>query len=101
MYCPNCATANTDDTKFCRSCGSNLTLIPQALTGRLPEAQSHRLSRRERRRHRFEHGGPPDLANGITKLFIGFGFLLVAFAVVLLMSRAGLRLFAHGAGVAA
>lgn len=80
MYCPNCATANTDDTKFCRSCGSNLTLIPQALTGRLPEAPSRKLSRRERRRHDFEHGGPPNLANGITKMFIGFGFLLVAFA---------------------
>ena len=83
MYCPNCATANTDDTKFCRSCGSNLTLIPQALTGHLPEAPSRKLSRRERRRHDFEHGGPPNLANGITKLFIGFGFLLVAFASLL------------------
>jgi hypothetical protein len=90
MYCPNCATPNADDTKFCRSCGSNLSLVPQALTGQLPEASSHRLSRRESRRERrlrrdFEHGGPATLANGITKTFTGFGFLLVAFAIFAFM----------------
>jgi zinc ribbon protein len=72
MYCPKCATQNNDDTKFCRSCGTNLSLVPQALTGRLPT---------HRRRHKdFEHGGLPTLANGISKLFMGAGFLLVSFA---------------------
>lgn len=75
MYCPRCATQNADDTKFCRSCGSNLSLVPQALTGRLPEAPSGR-----RRHHDFEHGGPPGLASGITKVFMGFGFMVVAAA---------------------
>ena len=75
MYCPNCATQNNDDTKYCRSCGSNLSLVPQALTGRLPAEPSRRKRRRD-----FEHGGPPTLANGITKAFMGVGFMLVSFA---------------------
>lgn len=75
MYCPNCATANPEETKYCRSCGANLTLVPQALTGRLP-------GRRSRRRHRHgEREGPASLENGITKTFIGVGFLLVSAAV--------------------
>ena len=80
MYCPKCATENVDSTKFCRSCGSNLSLVPQALTGRLPEAP---LSRRGRRRHRHsEDDGPATLANGITKAFMGIAFMLVAACVL-------------------
>lgn len=76
MYCPKCATQNAEDTKFCRSCGSNLSLVPQALTGRLPEAPSGR--RRHRNRDR-EDEGPATVANGIAKAFMGVGFLLVSF----------------------
>lgn len=72
MYCPTCATQNADGTKFCRSCGTNLSLVPQAITGRLPEA------RRGRKKKDFEDGGPANLGNGITKLFMGLGFVLVA-----------------------
>jgi hypothetical protein len=80
MYCPKCATQNAEDTKFCRSCGTNLSLVPQALTGRLPEAPS---GRRRHRGRNFEHGGHASLANGITKFFVGLGFLIVSFALAL------------------
>src|SRR5262249_13680830 len=90
MYCPICATQNAEEktvkmvtsielpprTKFCRSCGSNLTLVPQALTGRLPEAPSSR--RRHRNRH-HEDEGPATIANVISKDSWGCVFFLVCF----------------------
>lgn len=76
MYCPKCATQNAEDTKFCRACGSNLSLVPQALTGRLPEAPSGKRRHRDRNQEADE---PASIANGITKAFMGVGFLLVSF----------------------
>jgi zinc-ribbon domain len=34
MYCPQCATANPDDVKFCRSCGTQLEAVALALSGK-------------------------------------------------------------------
>ena len=79
MYCPSCATPNAEDTKFCRSCGANLSLVPQALTGQLPDARSRR--RRHEKRSR-EVEAPPSIAEGITKLFMGVGFILVSCGVL-------------------
>ena len=36
MYCPKCAVQNSEDVKFCRSCGENLTIIAQAMSRHLP-----------------------------------------------------------------
>jgi hypothetical protein len=77
MYCPNCGSQNAEGTKFCRTCGANLSLVPQALTGKLPEDLD---SRRKRRRHRGD--SPPNLGHGITKTFMGLGFILVALAIL-------------------
>ena len=38
MYCPNCAIQITDDVKFCRSCGANLRVVKEALTGQNSQA---------------------------------------------------------------
>jgi zinc-ribbon domain len=35
MFCPKCGAQNLDDAKFCRACGADIRLVPQALTGRL------------------------------------------------------------------
>jgi hypothetical protein len=75
MYCPNCAAINNDDAKFCRGCGANLSLVPQAMTGQLPEAE-YRGSRR-----RGKHNRPPNIADGIQKMFLGIGFLCVSIAI--------------------
>ena len=80
MYCPKCAAQNVDDVKFCRVCGTNLSLVPQALTGQLPEAPADHRHGRQRGRDR-EHGGPPNIGHGITKAFVGLGFLMVALAL--------------------
>lgn len=34
MYCPQCATPNADDAKFCRSCGKELEAVALALSGK-------------------------------------------------------------------
>ena len=33
MFCPQCATPNVDDSKFCRSCGTELEAVALALKG--------------------------------------------------------------------
>ena len=72
MYCPKCANKNAEAKKFCRSCGSNLSLVPQALTGRLPEAFFGQKATPPTANRR-----PGHIANGITK-HSWVGFLLVS-----------------------
>lgn len=37
MFCPKCGSNQGEGRKFCTSCGTNLLLIAQALSGRLPQ----------------------------------------------------------------
>jgi len=36
MYCPSCGSNNQADVKYCTRCGTNLGVVSEALTGRLP-----------------------------------------------------------------
>src|SRR5437763_13884197 len=76
MFCPKCATQNIEGAHFCRVCGANISLIPQALSGQLPQIseESGRHSRRLRR-------GKPSLEDGIRQLATGLGFLFVSLAI--------------------
>ncbi len=80
MYCPKCGAQNADNASFCRGCGTNLSLVPQAMTGRLPEASivyeddGRHIKRRKRER-------PPTITKAITSLCMGIGFLLVALSL--------------------
>jgi hypothetical protein len=81
MYCPKCA-APVDGMKFCRKCGANVSLVPQALTGELPTAQPDHYEHggRRRDRHRRQEG-PPSMEGAAREFFVGLGFLLVALAI--------------------
>lgn len=55
MFCPKCASQNVEGASFCRACGANISLVPQALKGTLPVEPADRFDRYEfRRRHRGE-----------------------------------------------
>jgi hypothetical protein len=80
MFCPKCATQNLDGASFCRSCGANISLIPQALSGKLaePEVDESCMPRRGRARRR---GKEPSLDHAFKNIFMGIAFLIVAIAL--------------------
>jgi len=39
MFCPKCAAKNLEGASFCRVCGANISLIPGALSGQLPQVR--------------------------------------------------------------
>ncbi|MDT7541523.1 MAG: zinc-ribbon domain [Acidobacteriota bacterium] len=95
MFCPKCGTENAEGASFCRGCGSNISLVPQALTGTLrdPEARdgTRRLSRHERRelererRRERKRKKPPSLEGAVVPFFGGIGFFLVGIVIMMFM----------------
>ena len=86
MYCPNCA-APIDGVKFCRSCGSNVSLVPQAMSGQLPQSEAsegglhigvHHLGRHHRKNRKKE----PGVEIAVTEFFTGIGFVAAAIAIL-------------------
>jgi hypothetical protein len=84
MYCPKCATENLDTARYCRACGTDISLVPQAMTGQLPVAvedasddDSHDWSKKRKRKSK----GPMSMEKSITNIFGGLGFLALALAL--------------------
>ncbi len=79
MYCPNCANPLENNQKFCRACGANVSLVPQALTGQLPvlAPDDSGLSFHERRKRRRI----PTIEKAVGNFFTGIGFLIAALFV--------------------
>lgn len=87
MFCPKCAAQNLEGASFCRVCGANISLIPQALSGQLPQSwenEDNELSRRDRKRR---GRGEPSLDHAFKNAFMGIAFLLVSMALA--FSRMG------------
>jgi hypothetical protein len=83
MFCPRCAAQNADDAKFCRACGTDISLVPQAVTGQLAERLNREDddSRGGRRRRRHGKNRPPTIERAVERFFTGVAFIFVAFAV--------------------
>lgn len=81
MFCPKCATPNADDAKFCRSCGTDISLVPEAVTGRLAERLAADEETRHGRRRRHRGAEAPTLDHAFKRLFVGVAFIFIAFAI--------------------
>ena len=68
MFCPKCGIQNPETGKFCRSCGTDLGNVSDALSGKLPQAQS--LIDRK--------GKPINLESATMKFFMGVAFLVIS-----------------------
>lgn len=79
MFCPKCAAQNLDGASYCRVCGANVSLVPQALTGQLPEVSEGDLTRCEKRQRRRQ--GKGNIESAVRTAFMGIGFLMVAIAL--------------------
>jgi len=77
MFCPKCATQNVDGASYCRACGANISLVPQALTGELPGPSKHDYHEIRRHRRRRE----PNIEEAIRSVIMGVAFVVVSILV--------------------
>ena len=71
MFCPKCGIQNPDTGKFCRSCGTDLGNVSDALSGKITAS-----------RPLLNHKGKPiTLESAITKFFMGIAFIAIAIAL--------------------
>ena len=83
MFCPKCATQNLDGASFCRTCGANISLVSQALTGQMTQPpaeqevdESGGFCGTKRKR-----GKELTLDQAFKNVFIGVAFLIIAIAL--------------------
>lgn len=82
MFCPKCGTQNPENGKFCRSCGTDLSPVSEALAagktkgwGMIEPVQPMQVLDRR--------GRPATLENALVKIFMGLAFLIVSIFLAL------------------
>ena len=78
MYCPRCATHNQEHVKFCRSCGADISLVPDAVHGNLAEKLAAAEANPNFADKVKRAKKPPTIEKGIKTLFMGAAFALIA-----------------------
>ena len=76
MFCPKCATQNLDGASFCRSCGANISLVPQAMTGQFARQSDETSVAKET--HGRRPGKELTLDQAFKNLFMGIAFLIIS-----------------------
>jgi hypothetical protein len=82
MYCPKCAAQNVEDAKFCRVCGADISLVPMALAGKLPEdmvVEGEDYAEKKPRRRKSKD--QPTLEKGLENIGVGIAFLIISYFV--------------------
>lgn len=77
MFCPKCGGQNPDQGKYCRSCGTDLGNVSQALAG-VPVAPRPMLDHK---------GRPVSWDRAIVKVFSGLAFVAVSIALAFSIGR--------------
>ncbi len=80
MFCPKCGTNNPEDGKFCRSCGTNLSGVSEAIKGKVPVSLKYNKDEHKKRKSDWE--------SAIVKLFTGSAFLIIS--IILSLSTIGI-----------
>jgi hypothetical protein len=76
MYCPKCGSQNSNEARFCRTCGTDLNFTQPALP-----TSKYLFSERQ------------ELEKGIKLAFMGVGFFLAAFFLLIIRKWWGVWLF--------
>ena len=75
MFCPKCGVKNLEDAKFCRGCGADIRLVPQALAGSLTELAALEPKGPDAKVSKPDE--PPTLDKGVENVFGGVAFFLI------------------------
>ena len=67
MFCPKCGTENPETGRFCRSCGTDLGNVTDALSGKLQHSQEFLDCK----------GKPVNWDRAVRTMFMGVAFLIV------------------------